>query len=206
MGYTSRMRFNGYPYKDTFFVDLPLIFSASTFIVPGADTENKWIKIPANAGNFFYDRTSTFVVELMQGPASPQNGIDLNAEFSSTPRTLRGFRDSVTSTGANSAITDFGFDIAPTGVDDARIITSFGLFPNPASDGRFNISFDAGLPVREVKIGITNVIGHRISVLQFHNIGTSFFKEINMSDAPKGVYFIEILADGDRLTRRVVMQ
>jgi len=206
IGYSPKDRFLGYPYTDTFIKDLPIVFSASPFVMPGADTLLQWIKIPLNAGNFYYDRTKNFVVELLQGPSFPVNGIDLNAEFASTIRNLRGPRDSTTSVGATAAILDMGFDIAPTGVDDVRNITAFGLFPNPVVNGRFNISFDATLHVGEVTVNITDATGHQTLVRQYHSVGNSFFKEIAMSDAAKGVYFVEILADGDRLFRRVVIQ
>jgi len=208
MGYSPRDRFLGYPYTDTFIKDLPVVFSTSTFVMHGADTLLKWIKIPLNAGNFYYDRTRNFVVELLQGPSFPVNGIDLNAESASTLRNLRGPRDSATTTGTAfmASILDMGFDIAPTGVDDVRNITAFGLFPNPVVNGRFNISFDAALPVNEVRVNIIDATGHQTLVRQYHRVGNSFFKEIAMSDAAKGVYFVEVLADGDRLVRRVIIQ
>ena len=100
---------------------------------------------------------------------------------------------------------DFGFDIMTTGVGDVTNITALSLYPNPA-DGRFRISFDARRPVRNIGITVVNTCGQKVSGRHYAGTGSTFMTDIDLEDAPAGVYFVRIDADGEVLTRSVVVK
>jgi hypothetical protein len=101
---------------------------------------------------------------------------------------------------------DLGFDIAGVGVGTISNITSFGLFPNPCTDGRFNVSFDAHQSISEATLALTNAMGQTVLGRTYHDVGISFFKEVDISSLANGLYFLEITVDGERLVRRLAVQ
>lgn len=80
------------------------------------------------------------------------------------------------------------------------------LFPNPATDGRFNISLDAKQAMKEVSITISDITGRQVLSRQYQNPGKSFFEEINLSGVAPGMYFVRIAADGEVVSRRVSVE
>ncbi len=80
------------------------------------------------------------------------------------------------------------------------------LFPNPAPNGRFNISLDAKQAMQAVRVTISDITGRQIQSRQFAHPGTHFFEEINLSSAAPGIYFVRIEADGTVITRRVSVE
>jgi len=101
---------------------------------------------------------------------------------------------------------DIGFDLLPVGVSELSNIRGIGLFPNPATDGRFNISLDAKQAIKEIAVTVTDITGREVLSRQYANPGSSFFEEINLSGAARGMYFVRIVADGEVISRRVSIQ
>ncbi len=103
-------------------------------------------------------------------------------------------------------ILHIGFDLATTGVEAEGGIISFGLFPNPATGGRFNVSFDAKQAIRETSVTVTDAAGRQVYSKTYLGVGASFFKEVDISAAAPGVYFVKVAADGAVISRRVVVE
>ena len=119
---------------------------------------------------------------------------------------LTGSTDSIAANTGNFLLLDFGFDVATTGVGTPGNITSFGLFPNPSTDGRFNVSFDAAKAVSETVISVTNATGQLVAQRKYRSKSSSFFEEMSLGTGAKGIYFVEVLADGERIVRKVVVE
>jgi len=72
----------------------------------------------------------------------------------------------------------------------------FTIYPNPTSNQLTIIDND----LTKYEIDIINITGNVIKSLQ-HNIGT-----INVADLPTGVYFIQIVSDGVRTSKKFIKQ
>ena len=207
IGYTTKTKFatNGATKNDAFINDLSTVFSRpGGYGVPATDTPATWIKIPLDAGIFFYDKAKGFVVEWAFGPPSTGKGFGLYAHNTRPNTCLVGRRDSAYSKASGAGI-DFGFDIATTGVDHVSNLTSFGLFPNPAVDGRFNVSFNAKQPVADVVISVFSLTGELVVSKSYSAGDKSFFKEVDLNGVAKGTYAVKVVAGGESITRSVVV-
>lgn len=84
--------------------------------------------------------------------------------------------------------------------DDLNIqLFNYSVFPNP-SDGRFTINNDDGLP-RKFCVEIYDLSGRLIKKEYYEN---SISVNIDISDAPKGIYFTNIIVDGNKTTKKIV--
>lgn len=77
---------------------------------------------------------------------------------------------------------------------------TFQLYPNP-STGFFEIG---NLKSEEGSIEVFSALGQKIYSENFKH-PTSKFK-LDLSDKPKGIYFIKVLADGEEKTRRIIIR
>lgn len=205
IGYTTAQNFPNNPNYDTFKTGLTTIFQQAIYSRPATDTLGEWLKMSLSNSSFNYDSTKNFAVTLLIGQSPPMKGFDImvSSYTGIANRTLVGPHDSLRSKNHNSNAMDLGFDLYTVGVTGISNITSFGLFPNPTTDGRFVVSFETGHGVKDVAIHVTNVTGQVIAQKQYQNVGTSFFKELDIHEVAKGIYFVEVIADGERITRRM---
>ncbi len=95
--------------------------------------------------------------------------------------------------------------VDPNSVDEISNIKGLSLYPNP-TDGRFNVVYTSHRPVENAVITVSNVTGHRILQQQYQNTGTEFMTEVDLSQMARGVYFVELRADDERVIRRVVVK
>jgi hypothetical protein len=79
------------------------------------------------------------------------------------------------------------------------------VYPNP-TNGRFSVDFYSGNTIKEVKLKILTVTGQLILNEVYNHTGGRFTKELNLENQAKGVYFVEIDADGIKETKRVVLR
>jgi hypothetical protein len=72
------------------------------------------------------------------------------------------------------------------------------IYPNPVIDGVLNIESAEVID----KIEIYDVIGERVKELPV--VGSQF--TVNVSELPKGVYFVRLYSKGFQTIRKVVLQ
>jgi hypothetical protein len=84
-------------------------------------------------------------------------------------------------------------------------IRNLGLFPNPTS-GKFKLTYEADKAIKDLKVTVTNVTGQVLLQQGFQNPGKSFSNEFDLSDQARGIYFIELRADGDKAVRKLVVR
>ncbi len=177
----------------------------------GPDTlhEGDWIKIPLSEGNFNFSKAQNFAFEIAFGnPVSSINTLFISVDGPFTPplyRALKGGRDSLRTAYADGYTMELGIDITTTGIESESGITTLGLFPNPASGGRFNISFEARQSVKEATITVTDAAGREVYAKTYFCAGTSFFK-VDLSGAAKGMYFVKVAAGEGVITRRLLIE
>ncbi|WP_276132735.1 GEVED domain-containing protein [Polluticoccus soli] len=79
------------------------------------------------------------------------------------------------------------------------------VYPNPSS-GKFTVDFYSGNTIKEVKVRIMTVTGQQVLSEVYNHNGGRFTKELSLESQAKGVYFVEIDADGIRETKRLVIK
>lgn len=198
---------------DTFRTGLTTIYGPDTFSFPCTGVSGQWIKIPVTKGNFHYNpEGAKFAVEVAAGPQSSGNYASFPRILNSNPskgnlRLIYAFKRTNKMGSIIWPGMDLGFDLGqPAEVEAFSNITSTGLFPNPSTDGRFNISLAAQRPLDGLTITVTSATGQRILQHQYADAGRSVFKEIDLGPVAPGIYFVEIMADRERIVRRVVVQ
>jgi photosystem II stability/assembly factor-like uncharacterized protein len=83
-----------------------------------------------------------------------------------------------------------------TKVEEISFSESLNIFPNP-SVGRFSLSVKNNAQINSIEI--SNIIGERILFQQNPN-------EIDLSNAPKGIYFANISVEGKSCIKKLIVQ
>lgn len=94
-----------------------------------------------------------------------------------------------------------------TSVSDVRKMGHFNLFPNPTS-GKFTVSYTTKEVIEEATLTVTNVMGAKILEQQLGKRAgnATYHDELDLSNRARGVYFVELKTDHERMTRKVVVQ
>lgn len=83
--------------------------------------------------------------------------------------------------------------------DYESIVKEGNVFPNP-SFGIFTINCKCQ---DKINITIHDVFGNRLLNKHFFNNGNL---QIDLSDQPKGIYFVEVLSDDERIVKKITLQ
>ena len=78
---------------------------------------------------------------------------------------------------------------------------NFEISPNP-SNGTVNLSIDNA---NEVKINLYDISGRSIFQSNFSNLNSYFNREINFNPIAKGVYLLNVNADGNIATKKIII-
>jgi hypothetical protein len=208
LGYTASTFYPANGGWDTFKTGLTPVFSKATYNFTGVTVTGNWIKFKVS-GNWMYDPEQNTVADIQHGfeGSNGFGGFHLLCSNVGSNRMISGTKDAVrTFAIQHPYYLDLGFDITPLGVDEHSKIVSCGIFPNPTTDGHFMVSVDAKHAVQQVVIRVSNSVGQLVYETTCHQPSSSLFKEVVLPDASPGIYFVELVADGERLTRRISVQ
>jgi hypothetical protein len=202
------------PDSFAFFKGLTTVFSSPSFVINGVDTPGKWVKMPLIPNSFYYNKNRNategkyLVVEFrLDGPSAEHGFYAMVTVVPGTKRILSDYVSKTISTNSYKSPIDFGFDIGtPVGIDDALISSSLSIFPNPSADGRFQISFGAKQSMKDVNITVRSMTGTVVYNQHYSSASTQFNEDLNIGNNARGMYFVEILADGERVVRKIVIQ
>jgi hypothetical protein len=175
-----------------------------------------WIKIPLNMENtnFYFDPNQNLIL----GMDVDSGGVDYaNNHYIVL---LRSYRVNQTFTNyyisgltSGSALVekdrnyfDFGFDLYPTDVEDITKLTDFTIYPSPAPSGKFTVQFNTKKTINEGTLTVSSITGKEILHEKLGKIAGSFSKTVSLSEAAKGIYFVELVADGERIVRKIVVE
>jgi len=92
-----------------------------------------------------------------------------------------------------------------TGVGSINNLQNLVMYPNP-SDGKFKVSFSSQGVIKDLKISISNMTGQQVFAKSYMNTQGQFNTEIDLSGTARGVYFVEFMADGERMIRKLVLK
>ena len=79
------------------------------------------------------------------------------------------------------------------------------LYPNP-SDGIFTINFDAKKDLKGLRISISNIVGVVILQEEFKRVDGKFVRQIDFSNMPRGMYFVELAVEGKKIKKKMIIQ
>lgn len=82
-------------------------------------------------------------------------------------------------------------------------LKEFNVFPNPGQ-GMFQISYTAS-EAEEIQINVFNNSGIKVYSEKITNPQKEFTKNINLSKEAKGTYYIELISDGKKNVRKVIL-
>ncbi len=93
----------------------------------------------------------------------------------------------------------------PASIYNADGINNLGVYPNPAKD-RCRIQFNGANNAREVVVTIVSITGQKIFEQSYAHNGGSFTQELNTAKYTRGVYYVEVLADGQKAVQKLILE
>jgi hypothetical protein len=92
----------------------------------------------------------------------------------------------------------------PVGVGSISGLQNLDMYPNP-TNGKFTVSFTADRTVKQLQVNVTNMTGQVVMQRTYENASGKFSTELDMTSEPRGLYFVEFVADGERMIRKLVI-
>lgn len=84
-------------------------------------------------------------------------------------------------------------------------ISDLSIYPNPAN-GKFTLSFNTGKNIKNVELNITNMTGQLVMAQHYEASGKGFSKVIDLENQPKGVYFVELRSEVQRMITKLAIE
>lgn len=92
---------------------------------------------------------------------------------------------------------------AGTGINAPELDKKVSVFPNPTS-GSLKVSYDITY-AKEIGIKVTDAVGRQ--VLDLGTVSNTFGNiDINLDNNPNGIYLVKLTANGQTVTKRIVLQ
>lgn len=96
-------------------------------------------------------------------------------------------------------------DPPSTSVPEPDDKMSLEIFPNP-TDGIFNLKFVSYQPVEKLNVRITDVTGKEIVNQQYYLPVGELIKQVDLQGYDKGLYMVEIAAERQTITRKLIIK
>ena len=93
----------------------------------------------------------------------------------------------------------------PTGINNTSGINNLGVYPNPAKD-KCKLQFSGAYNAKEVTVTITSITGQKLMQETYTHNGGTFTKDVDVAKYTRGVYFVEVAADGIKATQKLVLE
>lgn len=97
------------------------------------------------------------------------------------------------------------FRRAGLSVGTIKNLEDLSIYPNPTT-GKFSVRFNTTRNIEKMQIRVTNVTGQQVIVRNYSNITSSFSEMMDLGDNARGVYFVEIEADGQKVINKLVLR
>jgi len=105
---------------------------------------------------------------------------------------------------SNGCANSFTVYVLISGIADMVGDENISIYPNPSS-GSFMVEWLNGLMAGEVSIDVVNTLGQTIFSSTKNISPSPFKKEIDLSDAARGVYFIEIKTEKEFIRKKILI-
>ncbi|MBA3828730.1 MAG: T9SS type A sorting domain-containing protein [Taibaiella sp.] len=92
-----------------------------------------------------------------------------------------------------------------TGVGSINNLQNLAMYPNPTT-GKFSVKFSASQIVKDLQINVTNMTGQQVLHNSYQNANGQFSADLDLTAQPRGLYFVEFMADGERMIRKLVVK
>lgn len=89
------------------------------------------------------------------------------------------------------------YDPTASGIEETLTNSVVSIYPNPGS-GKFLLQVENS-QTKKLKLEVYNTIGERI-------LQQNIINEIDLSDSPKGIYFVKISGGSEIFTKRIIIQ
>lgn len=93
----------------------------------------------------------------------------------------------------------------PVGVGSINDVNHLSVYPNP-STGKFFVEFDANGKINTAVITVTAITGQQLLRREYADVAGKFKQELDMSQFAKGVYFVELDVNGEKINRKITIQ
>ena len=91
-----------------------------------------------------------------------------------------------------------------TAIGDVSSVNTLDIFPNP-SDGQFEVKADM-FATEQLSVKVMNITGQTVFEKTMSNVSGQIDIPVNLSASAKGVYMVELTADGNTVSRRIVFE
>ncbi len=192
----------------------------------GVDGTN-WADLPGSvsASNMVYQHVARALSPSFEGYAGFPNSIELGSNFTFNFKfgldeawkiedmhivgMLIG-SNSMIDNGSSSSVEDAiaaGF-VSGTNVLGSTELSQFddllNVYPNPASDiVKFSLNINE---TKDLQINIVNVLGQKMASRNYGRTSGAQNISLNVSDYPKGIYIVELIADGVQVKKQFLKQ
>lgn len=93
----------------------------------------------------------------------------------------------------------------PSDVPHTGLLRDLSLYPNP-TEGRFTVQLYSAEQVRDLEVTVTNLTGQQVLRQAYRQPSRQFRAEMDLSSQPRGVYLVEVHADGDKAVRKLIVR
>jgi len=204
LGYTA---LNNVDTATRLFSNLTLVAKADSLEM--GTSLGEWIKIPLRneTDSFYFDPAQNMVVSMYMDSGVVMNYCDfLCSQFAPLPFYMLSSGKSNTMVPQKwEMFVDFGFDLYPTAIEEVSNLQNVRIFPNPANE-KCTISFTVKKQISSYILSLTDITGKELRKETVDAFGNSVSKEIDVADLAKGIYFVEIRAGAERLTKKIVIE
>jgi len=204
LGYTA---LNNVDTATRLFSNLTLVAKADSLEM--GTSLGEWIKIPLRneTDSFYFDPAQNMVVSMYMDSGVVMNYCDfLCSQFAPLPFYMLSSGKSNTMVPQKwEMFFDFGFDLYPTAIEEVSNLQNVRIFPNPANE-KCTISFTVKKQISSYILSLTDITGKELRKETVDAFSNSVSKEIDVADLAKGIYFVEIRAGAERLTKKIVIE
>lgn len=92
-----------------------------------------------------------------------------------------------------------------TGIGQTSNVRAVLLFPNP-TDGKCQVQMETAAEIKQLDLSVTDMTGREVMRRSYEHAGRHFTSEINLGSESRGVYFITLKADGEKIVRKLVLR
>ena len=108
----------------------------------------------------------------------------------------------ITRTTEDYWIVKFCMDI--TGITEVTNNLQLNVYPNPFIDN-LNINL-AQQGLKQATFTITDMLGQNVYTQTENNLSENYTKMLDLSYLPNGVYLVEVVVNGERVTKQIIKQ
>lgn len=171
-----------------------------------------WVKIPIPGEIMAYtDTTKNMVIEWSVDSSGTGDCTALASQPSPNGSFLKNYTGQAQTTlpqtkaATTLSFIDFGFDLYSNALESLQNLTDLRLYPNPATN-QILVSMAIAHPVKKATLTLYGTMGNIALRQEFDNADDRFFRRVDVGNLPRGIYFAELKADGERVMKKLVLE